>query len=183
MSDAELVGQALAGEQRAYEQLVRRWSPRVMAVCHARVGRADAADDLAQEALLRALRSLRTLADPSKFGPWISGIAVRACLDWLKSGQRGEVSLSAISAAEERVSLGHRTVSEEAERRESIRELMEEVQRLPLAYREVLMLYYYDDCTYQELADMLGVSAATINARLTKARQMLREKLSGCHEL
>ena len=52
-----------------------------------------------------------------------------------------------------------------------------EVQRLPHAYREVLMLYYYHDCTYQDLADLLGVAAATINARLTKARAMLRVRM------
>jgi len=177
MSDAELVGRALAGERNAYEQLVRRWSPRVLAVCHARVRRADAAEDLAQETLLRGLRALRALADPSKFGPWISGIAVRACLDWLKSGRRADVSLSSLQDSDEFIASRNEEAAEEAHRRESIEELMDQVQRLPLPYREVLMLYYYDDCTYQELAEMLGVSAATINARLTKARQMLREKL------
>src|SRR5690348_12408012 len=132
MSDAELVGQALAGERRAYEELVRRWSPRVIAVCHARVGRADAAEDLAQETLLRGLRALKTLADPSKFGPWISGIAVRACLDWLKSGRRTEVSLSALQDSDDFVASGEEA-AEESDRRDSIEELMDHVQRLPLA--------------------------------------------------
>src|SRR5437868_4777730 len=122
MSDAELVGQALAGERRAYEQLVRRWSPRVLAVCHSRIGRADAAEDLAQETLLRGLRALKTLADPSKFGPWISGIAVRACLDWLKSGHRGDVSLSALEDPDEFISSRNEEASEETDRRESIEE-------------------------------------------------------------
>ena len=54
---------------------------------------------------------------------------------------------------------------------------MAEVAALPEAYRETLMLYYTQDCTYDELAEMLGVSAATINARLTKARAMLRERM------
>jgi RNA polymerase sigma-70 factor (ECF subfamily) len=55
---------------------------------------------------------------------------------------------------------------------------MSEVAMLPEAYREVLMMYYYDDVTYQDVAVALGVSAATVNARLTKARAMLRERLS-----
>jgi RNA polymerase sigma-70 factor (ECF subfamily) len=54
-----------------------------------------------------------------------------------------------------------------------------EVDTLPDAYREVILLYYYDDVTYQDVAAALGVSAATVNARLTKARAMLRERLSG----
>ena len=56
---------------------------------------------------------------------------------------------------------------------------MEEVESLPEAHREVLLLYYYDDVTYRDLADWLGVSPATINARLTQARAMLRERMSG----
>ena len=53
------------------------------------------------------------------------------------------------------------------------------VEALPEDYREVILLYYYEDVTYRDLAQALGVSPATINARLTKARAMLRERLSG----
>src|SRR3954451_9131658 len=101
MTDGDLVRRVLAGTTAGpdgYGQLVRRWAPRVLAVCHARVGRSSA-EDLAQEALLRGLRALSTLADPEKFGPWLIGIAVRTCLDWLKSSQRTEVSLDALRSA------------------------------------------------------------------------------------
>jgi len=65
-----------------------------------------------------------------------------------------------------------------ADRAEQLRLLMAEVEALPDEYREVVMHYYYQDITYRELADALGVSAATVNARLTKARAMLRERLT-----
>src|SRR3954469_5018349 len=94
MTDAELVRQTLAGTTSAYAALVRRWAARVVGVCHARVGRAAAAEDLAQETLLRGLRALPTLAEQEKFGPWICGIASRTCLDWLKRSERTEVSLA-----------------------------------------------------------------------------------------
>jgi RNA polymerase sigma-70 factor (ECF subfamily) len=55
--------------------------------------------------------------------------------------------------------------------------LRAEVASLPESYREVLTIYYHQDVTYRDLADMLGVSPATINARLTKARNLLRERL------
>src|SRR5947209_1155901 len=89
--DGELVRQTLAGRTAAYEQLVRRWSTRVLALCHARVRDAAAAEDLAQETLLRGFRGLKTLAEPDRFGSWLFGIAARTCLDWLKSSQRTEV--------------------------------------------------------------------------------------------
>src|SRR5437773_774954 len=58
--------------------------------------------------------------------------------------------------------------------------LLAEVEALPEDYRRVVMLYYYEDLTYRDLAQLLGVSTATINARLTKARALLRERLSSC---
>ena len=57
------------------------------------------------------------------------------------------------------------------------RRLLAEVATLPEPYREVILLYYYDDVTYHDVAAALGVSAATVN-RLTRARAMLRERLS-----
>jgi RNA polymerase sigma factor (sigma-70 family) len=181
MTDGQLVRQALAGAMSAYETLARRWTPRVLGVCHARVGRAAAAEDLAQEALLRGLRALATLADPEKFGPWLCGIATRTCLDWLKRSERTEVSLSRVGGAdndgEMRFAAAGGDAAEAADRADELERLMSEVERLPAPLREALMLYYYEDCTYQELADRLGVSAATVNARLTQARIALREKL------
>src|SRR3954465_14165525 len=100
MTDAELVRQTLAGTTSAYAALVRRWAARVVGVCHARVGRAAAAEDLAQETLLRAFRALPTLADAEKFGPWICGIASRTCLDWLKKSERSEVSLGEMAGGD-----------------------------------------------------------------------------------
>lgn len=175
MTDAQLVREALQGGNGAYEQLVRRWSPRVMAVCHARLGRADCVDDLTQESLLRALRSLASLSEPEKFGPWVCGIATRVCLDWLKSRHRGDVEFSALS--DQQPNWPAREGGTDVDRLDEIDRLMSEVERLPLPHREVLMLYYYDDLTYAQLGEVLNVSAATINARLTQARQMLRQRL------
>src|SRR6516165_2003632 len=97
MSDGELVRQTLAGQPQAYEELVRRWAGRVTALCHAKVGRSDTAEDMAQEALLRSYRALRTLAQQDKFGPWLCGIAVRVCLDWLKARERSQIPFSVLS--------------------------------------------------------------------------------------
>jgi RNA polymerase sigma-70 factor (ECF subfamily) len=167
-SDGDLARAAAAGQTQACEQLVRRWSARVLAVCRARV-RSDAAEDLAQETLLRAVRGIRTLGDPEKFGPWICGIAHRTCLDWLKCAQRSEVSYDALPESSEPAESEHDD--------SDVQELMSEVARLPEPFRETLMLYYAENCTYDELAKLLGVSAATVNARLTKARAILRGKL------
>jgi RNA polymerase sigma-70 factor (ECF subfamily) len=180
MTDGDLVRQCLAGHRDAYEPLVRSWASRVLAVCHARVARADVAEELAQESLFRGYKALSSLAEPDKFGPWLCGIATRVCLDWLKAKERTTIPMSALGEATTPDDLidrrqQHRAAA--AEDAEDVARLMEEVERLPEKHREALMLYYYQDCTYQDLAKLLGVSAATVNARLTQARQMLRERL------
>src|SRR5919202_130138 len=96
MTDAELVRATLAGSRDAYAEIARRWAPRVTAVCHSRVRRADVAVDLAQETLLRGYRSLGTLSDPAKVGTWLMGIALRASLDWLKARERSTLPFSGL---------------------------------------------------------------------------------------
>ncbi len=180
MSDGDLVRQTLTGQLSAYEELVRRWSARTLAFCRAKVRSLHLAEDLAQESLLRAFRALDTLAEPDKFGPWLRGIALRVCLDWLKCKQAGQVSFGVLDQnghGDQFADNAELTPDESAEHADDLRQLLAEVDRLPDDYREVLLLYYYDEVTYQDLAELLEVSAATINARLTKARQMLRERL------
>ncbi len=57
---------------------------------------------------------------------------------------------------------------------------MTEVEALPEECRQVIMLYYYQDITYRQIANLLGVSPATVNARLTRARALLRDRLTDC---
>ncbi|REK11999.1 MAG: RNA polymerase sigma factor [Planctomycetota bacterium] len=180
-SDSDLVCLAQGGQTAAYEQLVRRYSARVLAVCHARVRSAHTAEELAQEALLRGLRALSTLQDPAKFGPWLCGIASRVSLDWIKSRQAQQVSLDAMcdGHVDDWVAHSGESPDEMAARCDDQQRLLAEVATLPEPYREVILMYYYDDVTYRDVAAALGVSAATVNARLTKARAMLRERLSG----
>lgn len=177
MTDGQLVRQTLAGHSSAYEELVRRWSPRILAFCHAKVRSSHSAEDLAQEALLRGYRSLATLSEPDKFGCWLHGIALRTCLDWLKRKENQQTRFDAGTAEEQLAARGDPPL-ERLAREEQTESLLAAVEALPDECREVVMLYYYQDVTYLEIGDMLGVSAATVNARLTKARKLLREQMT-----
>ena len=154
---------------------MRRWAARITAICHARTGRADVAEDLSPEVLYRGFKALPTLTEPQKFGPWLCGIAVRTCLDWLKSKSRSEVSVAALDQGN--IPAAHCDHAGDLETQDELKRLVEEVEKLPERYREVVMLYYYSEVTYRDLAAQLGVSTATINARLTQARALLRERL------
>jgi RNA polymerase sigma-70 factor (ECF subfamily) len=182
-SDSELVRLARAGRSQAYGELVRRWAGRITALCHARIGCVHAADDLAQEVLLRGYRALDRLSDPDKFGAWLCAIARRSCLNWLRARERSLVPFSALGPDHKPHDLQDpASLADPAglDRADELRRLRTEVAGLPPEYREVLTLYYHEKLTYRDLAQMLGVSTATINARLTRARVLLREALSDC---
>ena len=174
MTDGELVRRARSGEARALAELMNRWAPRALALCHVQANR-QAAPDLAQESLLRAIRNLPQLKEPEHFGAWLRGIVKRVCFDWLDTKRRAMIPFS---------SLDHHAfdlpdlAEENHQLEQQAFELKEACAELPEECREVLELYYSSKMTYQELGDFLEVSAATINARLTKARTLLRERLT-----
>lgn len=178
MTDGELVRRAMQGDAASLGELVRSWSARVLAFSLARCRNRHLAEDLAQEALLRALRNLSTLRNPDRFGPWLRGIALRAYLDWRKAGQTTQVPFSMLDADAAVDELLACEADSTVDRDDDVNWLMREVATLDEDQRETLLLYYSHEMTYAELAELLEVSPATINLRLTKARAILRSRRS-----
>jgi RNA polymerase sigma-70 factor, ECF subfamily len=175
MTDGELVRRARAGQADALTELVQRWAGKVLALCHVQLRRPDVAHDIAQETLLRGIRSLSTLKQPEQFGPWLRSIAKRACLDWRKAKAQTTVPFSVLppQCVEEQ----HAARNGKLEHDYDVDAMLHAVGQLSEEHREVILLYYYQKTTYQEMAKLLGVSSATINLRLTQARQLLRQRL------
>ncbi|HVJ84026.1 MAG TPA: sigma-70 family RNA polymerase sigma factor [Caulifigura sp.] len=171
MSDGELVRQVLTGQATAREELARVWSSRVLAMCRARVGR-TAGEDVAQEALAKAFHELHQLSDPDRFGGWIRSIAIRACLDWHRHRVQTARLVASASQSAARVH-----ASNDLERSEEQSALWDAITELPEELREVLLLFYCDNQSYDAIADWLEVSRSTVNSRLAKARDCIRRKL------
>jgi RNA polymerase sigma-70 factor (ECF subfamily) len=168
-TDAALVGAVRQGRREAYEELIRRYTGAIAAVCRSKLGVRGPVDDMVQETFLRGYRALATLDEPDRVGSWLYGIAVRTCLDWLKDKDRGEVSFAAVA---ERPA---RPEPDDGGRGDRV---LGEVQQLPEIYREAILLFYYKKQSYEEMSRLMGVTPAAINARLTKARAMLRGRLA-----
>ena len=176
MTDGERVRRALQGDSASLGELAESWSARVFAFCLTRCHNRHLAEDLAQEALLRALRNLRSLKDPDRFGPWLRGIALRAYLDWRKSRQTSQVSFSTLGSADAVEELLASQIDSTADHEDDVNWLSQELALLDNDLRETILLYYSHAMTYAELADLLDVSPATINVRLTRARMILRSR-------
>jgi RNA polymerase sigma-70 factor (ECF subfamily) len=167
--DEDLIRQTLAGSREAFGLLVRRHAPTVRAACIARTGLHQELDDMVQETFLRAYEGLPRVLDTGRFGAYVHGIALHLCADRLRRKARGVASL-------ESVELEPAARAEDCED-ERLAKLRAAVGRLPEAQREALLLFYFQDLSYERMAAVLGITAAAVNQRLTRARAQLRERL------
>ncbi len=177
MTDGELVRRVVAGDTAAYGELARRWFYRILAFCQARLieGRVHDAEDLAQDVLVRGYANLGSLDNPEHFGPWLRGIASHVCADWGRDRRCLEQAFKGLDCPSESSSA---IPVESAEKNDERAVVMMHVGAMPEALREVILLHYYEDLTYDEMARWLGVARATVNERLSKARALLRIRLA-----
>ena len=168
-SEEELVRQSRAGDLAAFEMLYRRHVGRIHGLCLRMVRNRDRAEDLTQDAFVRAWQKLGSFRGDSGFGTWLHRLAVNVVLGDMRSRQRWE---SKTEDAEALPEMGTAPV-----RREMGIDLSRAVDKLPPKARIVFLLYDVEGYRHGEIASMVGVAEGTSKAHLHRARKILREEL------
>lgn len=164
---AALVRSAAAGDTAAFEVLYRRHAGYVFAICRRIAGSAARAEELAQEAFVRAWRALPALAEPEGFAGWLARIALRVSLD----EQRARVRRPEDAVPDDFETAASPTVP-------GLRlDLERAIDALPAGARAVFVMHDIEGLTHGEIAALLGVAEATSKSQLHRARQLLREVL------
>jgi RNA polymerase sigma-70 factor (ECF subfamily) len=179
-SDEQIVELALAGDDDAFGELVRRWERRIFALAYGILGREEDARDATQETFVAAFRNLGAFRGDAKVSSWLHRIAVNQCITRQRRAKvRGETSLEAQVedggvqfAATDDVS-----PAEGAEGRERTAAVRRAVNALPPELRSVVVMKEFEDLTFQEIADTLGVPLSTVKSRLYTALKQLRLRL------
>ncbi len=174
--DAELPA-ARSGDRAAYGRIVAACQNTVTAVALAITRDVPASEDIAQEAFLSAWQHLKRLQNPSSFLPWLRQITRNLARDHLRANRHrpldGEGAEIAIElAADPSPTPMQRLVEDEREHAAA-----ELISALPEESREVLLLFYREGQSSQQVALLLGLSDAAVRKRLSRARQSLREDL------
>jgi RNA polymerase sigma factor (sigma-70 family) len=172
-TDDELVRQSLAGETRAFAQLVEKHQRLVFAIALSGVGDIAQAEDVAQEAFVEAWRDLARLRDRARVGAWIAGIARNLGRRWERRGRRRRNREAAAMQRVEAVP----TPLDSALDRETQTLVHSALFDLSSAYREVLVLYYFNRRSVFEVATVLGISEDVVKQRLSRGRKALRASL------
>jgi RNA polymerase sigma-70 factor (ECF subfamily) len=166
-SDAELVMETLQGNTQAYGSLVRAYSSRVYSIAYCVLSDFQAAQDIAQEAFVRAYSSLSQLKDAGKFGTWMDSIARNLARRALQRRKRGGEALTDFSDT-----AFHPPVQDK-----DTQELTEALGALPDSYREPLVMRYMGGASYEEIAERLGITRNTAEVRVHRAKKILRDSL------
>jgi RNA polymerase sigma factor (sigma-70 family) len=163
---------AVEGGEGALERLVRENLGWLRGWLRGRVRDPELADDLCQEAFLRALRRYGGLRDPERIRAWLYRIAVNTLRDHLRSEHRRRGKVVFTDQIEE---LETPTEAEDAlGRDESAERLLAAIRALPARLREPLLLRHSQNLSYREIAKILGISENAVQVRIFRARQLLR---------
>lgn len=175
LPDGSLVLRTLQGDTHAFGALVCRYQRPVFNVCFRLLGERCEAEDLAQEAFVRAYQRLR-LFDPQRpFGPWIRRVAANLCYNHL---QRNQAQLSPLEDEQDFVSDNTTNPELTAERNERSAAIRRALLQLPPHYRILLELRHFQDLSYEEIAVELELPLNTAKSQLFRARKKLAELLA-----
>jgi RNA polymerase sigma-70 factor, ECF subfamily len=179
-----LLVRLLAGDDAAFESLVRTFGPRMLAVARRLLGQEEDAQDALQQAFLAAFRHLHSFQGQSKIATWLHKIVINECLMKLRTKRRKpEIALDDLLPRFE--DNGHREASpalfaihdttiQSQEVQQQVRSALE---RLPDAAREIIVLRDIEELDTETTAEQLGISESAVKTRLHRARMALRELL------
>lgn len=178
LADETLVDEFRAGREWAYNELVRRYSGKVLTLCTGFLRDREQAYDASQEVFLKIYRALPGFRGASKLSTWIHTIAINTCKNrvsfWrrLLAGRRGY-------DADPLVRRVHAAPDEDVLRSERARAVREAIGSLPVLHREIIVLKDLQGCSYEDIGRILGLTAGTVKSRLHRAREALSKLLVG----
>ena len=178
----ELVEEARDGSNEAFEELVRRYSERAFRAAYRVLRAEDAAEDVLQEAFLKAYKGLRRFECRSSFYTWLYRIVVNLALDRRRRDRPGttmEWDDRVATEVDAHADVPESENPEQAARRSEVRELVARgIQELPDGQREVLLLREVEGFSYEEIAVTMKISKGTVMSRLHYARRKMVTFLS-----
>jgi RNA polymerase sigma factor RpoE len=182
--EMDLVKRARKGDLAAYDELVRRYQERIYATVYHMTANHEDANDLAQEAFIKAFQALRSFKGGSSFYTWVYRIAVNKTINFLKQRRnKGQMSLDDLDFNAEHDPDLVALISEKTPRREvNLAELQEKLnaamQKLSEPHRLAVTLHDVQGLSHEEIAKIMDCNVGTVRSRLFYARQQLQAYLS-----
>ncbi|MFH0794834.1 MAG: sigma-70 family RNA polymerase sigma factor [bacterium] len=183
--EKRLIARAQEGDRDAMNDLILHYQDRVYNLAYRLVGDHDEASDLSQEVFLTLFRKLKSFRKESRLGTWLYRIVVNHAKNrWKFLERRGRSRTESLEASVE--DCDHRAIEvpdrapdprQQAAGREEMKLLGEHLGALQPEFREVLVLRFVENLSYEEIADVLETKIGTVKSRINRGRELLRERM------
>jgi RNA polymerase sigma-70 factor (ECF subfamily) len=185
--EAGLVRRCLAGDEKAYRELIELYQSQVFSICLRMVRRREDAEDITQETFVRMFRALERYDPERPFAAWILTIASRLCIDHIRRRRVSPVSLTQREPGSEEThdidvadpGFGPDEITSRSEEEKQANAL---IHSLPEHYRIVVVLRHQQDLSYEEIAEALNLPLGTVKARIHRAREILKTRVTRGNE-
>ena len=183
-TDTELISQAKRGEGKAYDKLLNKYRNSVYNLVYRMVRDVQEAEDLTQEAFIKAFNSLAQFNEEYAFSTWLYKIATNNCIDFFRKRKLQTLSLD--KPIKYKDSEIHQEIPDTdlnpeksilAKERSAI--IREAIDSLPEKYHSAIILRHAEEKSYEEIAEILNLPIGTVKARIFRAREMLNKALKG----
>jgi RNA polymerase sigma-70 factor (ECF subfamily) len=180
--EKRLIKKVKKGDQQAFAELVERYKNSVFAICLRMVGNAQEAEDLSQEAFIRAFNHIDQYDHERKFSTWLFRIATNLSIDFLRR-RKSNISLDAVVPGTEGLSLNAMLPDQTAQpeelvvRKETEEMVQNEIKKLPEKYRSAVVLKYIEDLSLKEISEIMDIPVGTVKTRIHRGREMLRKMM------
>ena len=173
MTDEEIVKKIQQGQYLLYTEILKRYEKKIYYYIR-RITSWDqlSIEDMTQDTFIKTYRNLQSFDTSKKFSSWIYRIGHNVAVDFLKSQKRPSVSLDGL----EEVLVSKQLLVEDMAILESDKQkLAKMIEMLPVKYKEVIVLYYMEEKTYDEIGEILRIPISTVGVLLLRARQKLKQ--------
>lgn len=164
----QLVEQACSGDVGSFGRLYEHYYTAMVWLAYSIVKDATSAEDVAQQSFAAACENLNNLRDKEKFAGWLSGICRNTALTSLAKSKKANLSIDDVVLV----------YNDEGSDIEAQKIVQKSVFELPQKYREVVVLHYYNDMSYEQIKDLLGISLHSVRGRLRRARNKIEKYLA-----
>jgi len=176
------IKQVKKGDQNAFAEIVELFKDKVYQLCYRMVGNAHDAEDIAQEAFIRAYININSYDTDRKFSTWLYRIATNLSIDRLRK-RKPDYFLDAEIEGTEGLTMYSQLPSDELQPDEMVESLefkawiQQEINELPVMYRSVIVLKYIEELSLKEIGEILDLPIGTVKTRIHRGREALRKRL------
>jgi RNA polymerase sigma-70 factor, ECF subfamily len=177
------IKQVLKGDQNAFSDIVSLYQHKLYQICYRMLSNKHEAEDITQEAFVRAFINLHTFDQKRKFSTWLYRIATNLCIDRIRK-KKPDYYLDAEVAGTEgldmysQLSSNDKLPDDQVEQMELQDRIQYEISRLPDKYRSVIVLKYIEELSLQEISEILDLPLGTVKTRIHRGREALRKQLN-----